>query len=617
MILAYYAVLGLATLILVAQFSSITLCVYGVYYAYERDDLVRLRDYLTSPTFSLRANWSGPPCICNSSRWVGVSCLDSHVVHLVLDELHLAGSLPPGFLENVTFLSRLSFRDNSISGPLPNLTNLAYLRDALLSGNRFSGPIPLAYVDLPRLENLELHENNLSGWIPPFGQLTLVDFNISYNHLEGPIPQTPTLQKFPRSSYDHNPGLCGRPLETPCAVTPPPYIPPTPTPAPIPFIPPLAPPKKGLRAWIIALIAAAAVLVPLITVVVFMLYCKLGSGRKEQAREDQGGRGLVEMMERSGRHLKSREDPERSVELDIFNREIQAFDLDDLLRASAEVLRRGKLGTTYKTILDSGSVFAVKRLNYMNGLRKKEFKQHMHMLGNLRHENLVGVVSFCYFKEEKLVVYEFVSDGNLFELLHENRGPRRVPLAWDTRLSIIKDIARGLSFLHQSLSSQKVPHANLKSSNVLISRSNQNFCAKLADFGFFPLISPRKSLEHLAIGRTPELSQGKKLTHKSDIYCLGIIILEPITGRNPGETMDDDEGIASDLSEWVKKTVQGEWSTDILDVEIFVANEGHDDMLKLTEIALECTDLVPERRPEASELLRRIEEIEIGNQDNN
>lgn len=199
----------------------------------------------------------------------------------------------------------------------------------------------------------------------------------------------------------------------------------------------------------------------------------------------------------------------------------------------------------------------------------------------------------------------------------ENREPGRVPLAWDKRLSIIKDIAKGLSFLHQSLSSQKVPHANLKSSNVLLSRSNQNCCAKLADFGFFPLLSPRKSSENLAVGRTPELSQGKKLTHKSDIYCFGIIILELMTGRIPGETTDDDQELASDLSEWVKTTVHGEWSTDILDVEIFAAKEGHDDMLKLTEIALECTDLVPERRPEASELLRRIEEIEIGSQDNN
>ncbi|XP_056175808.1 probable leucine-rich repeat receptor-like protein kinase At1g68400 [Syzygium oleosum] len=615
--LASNALLGLASLILVAQFSSITLRVHGVYYAYERDDLVRLRDYLKSPTFNLRANWSGPPCINNSSRWVGVSCLNSHVVHLVLDELQLTGSLPPGFLENVTFLSRLSFRDNSISGPLPNLTNLVSLQDVLLSGNRFSGPIPPDYVDLPRLKNLELHENNLSGRIPPFGQLTLIGFNISYNRLEGPIPQTRVLQEFPRSSYDHNPGLCGRPLETPCAVAPPPYIPPIPTPAPGPFIPPPARLTRGLRAWIITVIAAAAVLVPLITVVVFMFYCKMGFGRKEQAREDQGVRGSVEMMERSRRHLKSREDPERTVELDIFNREIQAFDLDDLLRASAEVLGRGKLGSTYKTILESGSIVAVKRLNNMNGLRKKEFKQQMHMLGNLMHENLVRVISFYYSKEEKLVVYEFVSDGNLFKLLHENRGPGRVPLAWDTRLSIIKDIAKGLSFLHQSLSYQKVPHANLKSSNVLISRSNQNFCAKLADFGFFSLLSPRKSLENLAIGRTPELSQGKKLTHKADIYCFGIIILELMTGRIPGETTDDNQVIASDISEWVKETVHGEWSTDVLDVEIYAAKEGHDDMLKLTEIALECTDLVPERRPEASELLRRIEEIETGNQDNN
>lgn len=111
-------------------------------------------------------------------------------------------------------------------------------------------------------------------------------------------------------------------------------------------------------------------------------------------------------------------DPERTVELQFFDRETPVFDLDDLLRASAELLGKGKLGTTYKAMLESGLVVAVKRLKNMNGLSKKEFIQQMQLLGKMRYENLVEIISFYYSKEEKLVIYEYLPHGSLFELLH-------------------------------------------------------------------------------------------------------------------------------------------------------------------------------------------------------
>ena len=115
---------------------------------------------------------------------------------------------------------------------------------------------------------------------------------------------------------------------------------------------------------------------------------------------------------------KNRKDPERGVELEFFDKEMPVFDLDDLLRASAEVLGKGTLGTTYKTTLETGQSLAVKRLNNMSELSKKEFVQQMQLLGKTRHENLVQIVSFYYSKDEKLVIYEFVPHGTLFELLH-------------------------------------------------------------------------------------------------------------------------------------------------------------------------------------------------------
>lgn len=115
----------------------------------------------------------------------------------------------------------------------------------------------------------------------------------------------------------------------------------------------------------------------------------------------------------------SNEDPERIGKLEIYSKDYPIFDLDDLLRASAEMLGKGNLGITFKATLETGAVVAVKRLDQTNGFVKKEiFLQHMQLQARLKHENLVEIISFFYSEEQKMVVYEFVPSLSLFELLH-------------------------------------------------------------------------------------------------------------------------------------------------------------------------------------------------------
>ncbi|BBG96371.1 leucine-rich repeat transmembrane protein kinase family protein [Prunus dulcis] len=363
------------------------------YYPEEREALLKLRDSLSSNS-DLHGNWTGPPCINNSSRWAGIACSNWHIVHIVLQGIQLAAL------------------ETTLSGPVPNLTNLVYLEYVVLSYNRFWGSIPLEYIELPNLRVLELQSNYLDGHIPPFDQPTLRAFNVSYNHLEGPIPQTAVLQKFPKSSYDHNSNLCGSPLETSCPPAPPVVV----APSPSPLSPNIIPPKKknNLQEWSFALIVAAAALVLFLVIFVSLSYSRKVHRKQAAKEEQQTGWAQTKMP-----HLESLGDPEKRVELDFFDKEMPAaFDLDDLLRASAQVLGKGKLGTTYKVTLESGPVVVVKRLKNMNELSKKEFTQQMQLLGNMRHENLVQILSFYYSKEEKLVISKFESSGTLFELLH-------------------------------------------------------------------------------------------------------------------------------------------------------------------------------------------------------
>lgn len=556
------------------------------FYDEERDALIPFRDSMNSSS-NLHGNWTGPPCRNNMSRWEGIGCTNSHITHLTLESINLTGSLPVAFLLNLSFLTKLSFHNNSISGPLPNLDNLTSLGSVFLSGNRFSGPIPWDYIHLPKLATLQLQENEITGEIPPFDQESLTNLNLSYNRLSGPIPETQVLERFGGDSFDHNTGLCGRPLEIPCPVSP-------------PSPPPPKDKKKPLKVWSIVLIAVAAAIVPFFVILVlFCCYRRVqGKETKKEKEDEHPNEGEVRKAQWSA----STDDPERTADLEFFNKHKPVFDLDDLLRASAEVLGKGKLGTTYKATLESGLTIAVKRVKEMNSLSKKDFVQQMQLLGKLKHQNLVEIISFYYSKEEKLVVHEFVQDGSLFELLHESRGIGRIPLNWTTRVQILKDVAKGLIFLNQSLSSQKVAHGNLKSSNVLIYFGGETTQSKLTDFGYFPLLQTQKSSERLAIGKCPEFVEGKKLTHEADVYCFGVLLLEVITGKVPGDNHED-------LSDWVRGVVNADWSMDIFDLEILADKDGHEDMLKLAELALECTDIAPDKRPKMTQILIRLEEI--------
>jgi hypothetical protein len=247
----------------------------------ERNALVRLRDILNS-TSNLHSNWTGPPCYKNQSRWAGIACSNGHVTRLVLEGIRITASIPPMLLQNVTFLSKLSLRNNLIYGPLPNLSTLLHLEYVFLSHNHFSGSIPFAYIDLPILTKLELQENYLQGPIPPFDQQTLIAFNVSHNQLEGPIPETPGLQRFSESSYGNNSNLCGRPLIVQCPILAPPPSSNGPAPPPIP--PPKM--KKGtLKLWHIVLIAAAAALVPFFIMLFFLCYHRRNKKKETETQE--------------------------------------------------------------------------------------------------------------------------------------------------------------------------------------------------------------------------------------------------------------------------------------------------------------------------------------------
>lgn len=268
--------------------SSSTPEVLSSYEFAERNDLIELRDSLSS-TLNLHARWTGPPCYKNRSRWIGITCSDFQVTGINLQGIQLTGSLRPTALQNVPYLQSLDLSDNALHGDIPTLAGLVYLQDVSLSGNKLSGQIPAEYAALASLTRLELQDNLLNGTIPAFSQQSLSVFNVSFNFLQGMIPETPVMQRFPVSSYDHNLGLCGRPLDKPCQAPAPspaaPVVPVRPPPS-RPLSPPTSSRPERLELWALILVAVGAVMVPVVVVSCVLCFCRRNR-RNDAARKGE------------------------------------------------------------------------------------------------------------------------------------------------------------------------------------------------------------------------------------------------------------------------------------------------------------------------------------------
>ncbi|GJS56583.1 probable inactive receptor kinase RLK902 [Tanacetum coccineum] len=216
---------------------------------------------------------------------------------------------------------------------------------------------------------------------------------------------------------------------------------------------------------------------------------------------------------------------------------LYGFDLEDLLRASTEVLGKGTFGTTYKAVLEMGFAVAVKRLKDVT-MGDKEFKEKIEDVGAMDNENLVPLRAYYCNGEEKLLVYDYMPMGSLSALLHGNRGAGRTPLNWETRSAIALGAARGITYLHAQGST--VSHGNIKSSNILLTTSYE---ARVSDFGLAQLVGPNATPTRVDGYRAPEVTDIRKVSQKADVYSFGVLLLELLTGKAPTHALLNEEGV--------------------------------------------------------------------------
>ncbi|EPS69045.1 hypothetical protein M569_05722, partial [Genlisea aurea] len=262
-------------------------------------------------------------------------------------------------------------------------------------------------------------------------------------------------------------------------------------------------------------------------------------------------------------------------------------------------LGEGGFGDVYKANLKNGNVVAVKRLDITYGRAKDDFETEVRLISNVHHRNLVRLLGCCTKGSELLLVYEYMANGSLDRYLY---GDKKGILSWKQRLDIIFGMARGLAYLHEQYH-VTVIHRDIKPSNVLL---DDEFQAKISDFGLARLLPENQS--HVStkfagtLGYTaPEYAINGHLSEKVDTYSFGVVILEIISGRRCTD-MNADSDTEYLLQEAWKLYEEG-IPEKMADETMDSADYQNDDVKRLVEIALVCTQSPPTSRPSMSEIL--------------
>lgn len=400
-----------------------------------RDALVRFMDNLSlQRDGSWGWNSTSDPC---TDRWRGITC-DSQsqkVTKIVLEGLDLRGTLDAKSLCEAKSVRVVSLNGNNVGGEIKDeISNCDLLTHLYLKGNKFSGALPRSLSSLRYLKRLDISDNDLTGKLPELGRVSgllsflaqdnrltgnlpdfnfpnFEEFNVSNNDLEGRIPDV--QGHFGESSFLGNPRLCGTPLPNDCPQSP-------------------EKPSSSSKHWHVdrfLIYLGYAVVGGVILVLIVFKVLKRAPKKDGKIDCDIKSRTIHESSNiskkaksdgtRSGYSITSAESGVTATSLTILNGHLGVTDLrfEDLLRAPAELLGRGKHGSLYKVSLSSGIVLAVKRIKGFS-FSSEEFAIRMEKIDRAKHPNVLPPLAYYCSGQEKLVVYEYRPNGNLFGLLH-------------------------------------------------------------------------------------------------------------------------------------------------------------------------------------------------------
>ncbi|KAJ9128682.1 hypothetical protein P3X46_034610 [Hevea brasiliensis] len=276
----------------------------------------------------------------------------------------------------------------------------------------------------------------------------------------------------------------------------------------------------------------------------------------------------------------------------------------------------GNFAIVYKGELSDGREVAVKRGNRGQKLMNFQGERTLSELASLSriyHKHLVRPVGYCEDRDERLVVYEYMENGSLHDHLHDktnNEKNSTIINSWKMRIKIALDAARGIEYLHNS-AIPTIIHRDIKSSNILL---DSNWTARVSDFGL-SLMIPESKPDYrpmMAVGTAgyidPEYYYLNVLTTKSDVYSLGVVLLELLTGKTAVFKDTDNGGTPKKLVDFaVPKIAIGEL-VKVLDARVRPPELNEAEAVELVAYtALHCVNLVGLERPTTSNIVANLE----------
>ncbi|XP_021901644.1 leucine-rich repeat receptor-like serine/threonine-protein kinase BAM3 [Carica papaya] len=530
---------------------------------------------------------------------------------------YLNGQIPSQTTKEPSTLAQLNLSNNRLSGSLPaSIGNLSSLQTLLLTANSFTGEIPSEIGQLKSLNKLDMSMNNFSGRIPPeMGnclQLTYLDLsrnqlsgplpvqisqihilnylNVSWNNLNqslpreigsmksltsadfshnnfsGSIPEFGQYSFFNSTSFVGNPQLCGS-QSNPCNSS---------STSPLQLHNQNTTKSSQISAKFKLLFALG------------LLFCSLVFALLAIFKTRKVGRNS------------------NSWKITAFQK--LEFGSQDILECIKEnnIIGKGGAGIVYRGVMPNGEQVAVKKLlginkgcSHDNGLSAE-----IQTLGSIRHRNIVRLLAFCSNKEMNLLVYEYMPNGSLGEVLHRKSGGN---LKWEIRLKIAIEAAKGLCYLHHDCS-PLILHRDVKSNNILL---NSDFEAHVADFGLAKFLQDTGTSQCMsAIAGSygyiaPEYAYTLKVDEKSDVYSFGVVLLELITGKRPVGDFGE-EGI--DIVQWsrVKSNCSKQGVVNILDQRLISNSVMVKEAMQVFFVAMLCVQEQSVERPTMREVVQML-----------
>ncbi|CAN6933742.1 unnamed protein product [Brassica oleracea] len=542
------------------------------------------------------------------------------LITLDLSKNSFNGSIPLSLLQ-CKKLKTLVLSNNNFSGDLPTRfgSSLVQLRTLNLSFNRLSGTIPEDISNLKNLKGtLDLSHNSLSAMIPTsLGDLPEVLYvDLSYNNLSGPIPQSNVLLNAGPNAFQGNPLLCGIPTKVSCPTRNTQIIPSQ-----------LYTQKANHHSRFCTILTATGCTVAGIILLVSLFIYHLRKASAARADKDQNNRTshsekktMQEFLCFKGNSASEALDENKTQQVFMpMDPEIQ-FDLDQLLKASAFLLGKSRIGLVYKVVLENGLMLAVRRLEDKGWLRLKEFLADVEAMAKIKHPNVLNLQACCWSQEEKLLIYDYIPNGDLGSVIQGKPGSLSCKqLSWPVRLRILRGIAKGLTYIHE-FSAKRYVHGNINSSNILL---GPNLEPKISGFGLgrivdmpssdirsdqiSPMESRSPSVSREAYYQAPEASKMTKPSQKWDVYSFGLVVLEMVTGKFPVMQMSNSE---TDLVMWVEAAAERNkpvWY--VLDPVLARDRDMEDSMVQVVKIGLDCVKKSPDKRPSMRNVFESFEKL--------